>query len=114
MGGRKKGIHWMKFTDGNWFKRKGVQMVHPVEVREQEIAKDSLSVFAPIRPVYNRASGLNEPLLEIRFSSPFADVIRVQIFHYKGVQDHGPHFQTFCDPDAPVTIGETEEEASFS
>lgn len=104
----------MKFTDGNWFKRKGVQMIHPVEVVEREVTADTLAVFAPPIPFVHRGSGLNTPLLEIRFSAPFADVIRVQISHYKGVEERGPHFAVQSAPDAPVNISETEDEATFS
>src|SRR5581483_7936505 len=103
----------MKFTDGNWFKRKGVNMIHPVEIREREITQGALSVFAPPSAVYNRGSGINQALLEIRFSSPFADVIRIQIFHYKGTLDRGPHFQVHSTPDTEVNIAETDDELRF-
>src|SRR5260370_22000101 len=104
----------MKFTDGNWFKRKGVQMLHPVEVREHEITADALSVFAPPTPVLDRGSGLNTPLLEVRFSSPFADIIRVQVFHHKGGQEIGPHFAVYSSPGTSVNISETDDEAMLS
>lgn len=104
----------MKFTDGNWFKRKGVHMIHPVEIREREITKDALSVFAPPAPVYNRGAGINQGLLEVRLSSPLADVIHVQIFHYKGQQDRGPRFQVRADPTTAVRISETENDLTFS
>src|SRR5712664_2933877 len=107
-----RGICEMKFTDGNWFKRKGVQMLHPVEVREREITADALTVFASPAPVLDRGSGLNTPLLEVRFSSPFADIIHVQIFHHKGVQERGPDFQVQSSPDTTVHISETEDEAT--
>jgi alpha-D-xyloside xylohydrolase len=103
----------MKFTDGNWFRRKGVQMIHPVEVVEREITADTLAVFAPPREFVDRGSSLNTPLLEIHFSSPFADVIRVQIFHYQGMQERGPHFEVHSTPDTVVNIAETEDEATF-
>lgn len=103
----------MKFTDGNWFKLKGVTMLHPVGIREREIAPHALSVFALPSPIFNRSSGLNQGLLEIRFSSPSADIIRVQIFHYTGAQERGPSFQLYSDPDTTITINETEQELTF-
>jgi alpha-D-xyloside xylohydrolase len=103
----------MKFTDGNWFKLKGVSMIHPVEIREVEIAPDALSIFALPTPIYNRGSDLNQGLLEVRFSSPGTDVIRVQIFHTQGAQEQGPHFQTYSDPDTAINIHETEQDLTF-
>ncbi len=103
----------MKFTDGNWFRRQGVHMLHPVEAQEQVITDTDLSLFAATAPVVNRASGLNSSLLEIRLSAPCADIIRVQIAHYKGVQDRGPHFQLYHDLHPTVLIDEQEDELSF-
>jgi len=103
----------MKFTDGNWFKRQGVHMLHPVEAQEHAITTTTLSLFAATAPVVNRASGINSSLLEIRLSAPFADSIRVQIFHYKGTQEHGPHFQIHNDLNPVVIINETGDEITF-
>src|SRR6266568_1774053 len=103
----------MKFTDGNWFKRQGVHMLHPLEAQEHAITTNTLSLFAATAPVINRGSGINSSLLEIRLSAPFADVMRVQIFHYKGVQDRGPHFQAHNDPNSTVTIDAHEDEITF-
>ncbi len=103
----------MKFTDGNWFKRQGVHMLHPVEVQEHAITANTLSLFAATAPIMNRASGINSSLLEIRLSAPFTDVIRLQIFHYKGGQDRGPHFQTYNDPNPIAIISEDKDEIIF-
>jgi alpha-D-xyloside xylohydrolase len=103
----------MKFTDGNWFKRQGVHMLHPVETQERAVTTTTLSLFAATAPVINRGSGINSSLLEIRLSAPFADVIRVQIFHYRGAQDRGPHFQVHNDPNATVVIEDHDDQTLF-
>ncbi|GCF08908.1 alpha-xylosidase [Dictyobacter arantiisoli] len=98
----------MKFTDGNWLIRPGIKMLHPFEVRERLIEPNALTIFAPSRHVENRAVGIGDPLLEIRYSSPLPDVMHVQIVHHKGQVDHGPHFQLQAIDEQPVEVSDAE------
>jgi alpha-D-xyloside xylohydrolase len=83
----------MKFTDGFWRMRRGVIPYYPVQVHEVEVEKDALIVYASPRRLNHRGDTINLSLLTIRFSSPMADVIRVQMYHHKGIQPKKPEFK---------------------
>ncbi|OXM87722.1 alpha-xylosidase [Paenibacillus rigui] len=94
----------MKFSDGQWLTRKGFQIISPVEVHDVEAQEKSLTIFAPPKPIHDRMGELDTPLIEVKFSSPLPDVIKVQMFHYKGQVRKGPHFQLFPTEDHPVQV----------
>jgi alpha-D-xyloside xylohydrolase len=83
----------MKFTDGHWLMRPGVQAFYPVQVYDVEIARDSFTVYAPTRRVLHRGDTHDCPLLTVRFSSPIPNVIRVQMVHHKGTRPRKPEFE---------------------
>ena len=89
----------MKFTDGNWMMRKGVRAYYPAQAYEVEAGRDSLTVYAPTKPIRHRGDTLDGPLLTVRFFSPLPDVIGVRLSHFAGGQDPGPHFP-LCAPQA--------------
>ena len=72
----------MKFTDGGWLIRKGFRMFYPVEVHDWEIEADALTIFASPKHMTHRGDEIGSALLQMHLSSPFPDVIRVQIAHY--------------------------------
>lgn len=103
----------MKFTDGNWHIRKGVDAHYASEVFDARAEEDALTVVAPCHPIRHRGDTLGGVTLTVRFSSPFPDVIRVRTTHFAGVVDHGPHFEIAEKPtDVVSTVGT--EEVSFS
>ncbi len=81
----------MKFTNGHWLMREGIQLSSPAQVRDYEVDPDGVTVYAPCYPIVNRGQTLAGPLFTIRYSSPIPDVIRVQAWHYMGGNDNGPH-----------------------
>ena len=82
----------MKFTNGFWLKRKGVELYSPAEIRDLETGDGGLTVYAPHVKVHHRGQTLGGPLLTIHLSAPRPDVIRVTAWHYKGGLDRGPAF----------------------
>ncbi len=94
----------MKFTDGNWMLRKGVRAFYPTQAYDVEADDDSLTLFAPTRPIRHRGDTLEGPLLTVRFSAPMPNVIRVTLTHFAGAQDQGPHFPLMCQEPAEVTV----------
>lgn len=88
----------MKFTDGYWMIREGVQIQNPVEVRDVRIAGDVLYVYAAVKRVQTKGDTLNATLITVRFSSPRADVIRTEYFHHMGRVHKGPDFEIFGSP----------------
>ena len=83
----------MKFTDGFWRMRQGVTPYYPVQVHEVEAEKDALVVYASPRKINHRGDTIGLPLLTIRFSSPMANVICVQMYHHKGALSKKPEFE---------------------
>ena len=104
----------MKFTDGYWLVRKGVQAFHPSQAYEVETAPDSLTVHAPTKAIVTRGDTLGGPMLSIRFSSPMENVIRVQMVHHKGGKARLPGFVLNETPHPQPLIHEAPEYASLT
>src|SRR5690625_7679916 len=82
----------LKFTDGNWMVREGFSIHHPRTVRDIDVEKDSLTLYAPCKDIHHRGATLDGPLLTVKLSSPADNVIRVQTWHYKGGRERFPNF----------------------
>ena len=74
----------MKFTDGFWQLRPGVDALYAREAREIAVEGDELKVWAPTRVIGARGDTLNRPLLTVSLGSPAEGVIRVRIEHHAG------------------------------
>jgi alpha-D-xyloside xylohydrolase len=83
----------MKFSDGYWRTRSGVVLHSPVHVHEVKVEPDALIAYGPTRRLTHRGDMLGVPMLTVRFSSPLPNVIRVQLFHHKGIQPTKPAFE---------------------
>jgi alpha-D-xyloside xylohydrolase len=101
----------MKFTNGYWSIREGVEPHFAASAIEAEQRGNELAVYAPERKINHRTDTLNMPLLTARYSSPMANVIRVRISHFEGGTDRGPHFPLETDPAFKPSIRITEKEA---
>ena len=74
----------MKFTDGFWHTRPGVEALYAQEVRDLAIDGDELVAWAPTRVVAGRGDTLNRPMLTVSLASPAEGVIRVRVEHHCG------------------------------
>ena len=83
----------MKFTDGYWEVREGVNISVPAEVRDISVAGGKLKLFASTRPIKHRGDTLGGPMMTFEYSSPFPDVICVKIYHFIGTAAKGPAFE---------------------
>ena len=88
----------MKFTNGYWLLRDGVE---PLYAREAyEIAADaeteSLDILALTAVIRDRANTLNLPTFNIDITSPSEGVIRVRAAHWLGATDY-PGFPLNAD-----------------
>ncbi|MDP4181519.1 MAG: alpha-xylosidase [Bacillota bacterium] len=101
----------MKFTDGFWLNREGINIYNAAKVYDMETDKDSITVYAPHLNVQDRGQTLMGPLLTVRFSSPMPDVICVQVYHYKGKADRGPRFDVQKDENIKVKIENNQDYA---
>ena len=82
----------MKFTDGFWMVKKGVEIFPAAQVRDVCKTEDSVTIYAPYTKITERGQTLKGPLLTIRFSSPMADILRVQVWHFMGAAHKNPEF----------------------
>ena len=83
----------MKFTNGYWMIKDGVEPHFANCAIEPARQGDELVVYAPERPVRHRGDTLNAQLLTIRYSSPMKNVIKVRISHFEGGLDRAPCFE---------------------
>ncbi|MFC0106189.1 alpha-xylosidase [Kibdelosporangium aridum] len=82
----------MKFSNGYWLLRDGVQAAHPVEVYDITSAAGQIVVHAPTHPIRHRGDLLKGPVATVRFSSPMPDVIGVSLTHFEGERPKQPQF----------------------
>lgn len=99
----------MKFTDGYWMLRDGIDLRCPVCIRDVQIAGNRAKVFAACRPVIHRGDTLNEPLITIEYFSPVDDVIGVRITHHEGKKNQLSVFSLESGEDVNVDVQDTED-----
>ncbi|MCY0876946.1 MAG: alpha-xylosidase [Firmicutes bacterium] len=101
----------MKFSNGNWLVREGFQLHSPTMVYDSHFSNGVLTLFAPCKEIYGRASTLDGPLLTIHLSSPLEGAIRVQIQHFASLHPALPQFLLACK--TPPSVECTEYEDHF-
>ena len=104
----------MKFSDGYWHKRAGLDVQHPAQAYDVRADPDSLTVFAPTRRIETRGDTLNRAVVTVRLTSPMLDVIGVRIEHFSGAADAGPRFPLLATTPAPVSTEITDDTASLT
>ncbi|GAA2104431.1 alpha-xylosidase [Streptomyces albiaxialis] len=82
----------MKFTDGYWMMRDGVEASYATEIADSRVEDDRFTLYAPVRHLRHRGDTLNGPLLTVECFSPAEGVIGVRATHHAGTTDRGPHF----------------------
>ena len=99
----------MKFSNGCWLLKEGYGCFAPQEVYEQKITDTEVSLCAPTHKIVTRGDTLGGANLTIKISSPMPDVIRVQTFHYMGVQKKTPAFELELDHPQKLQVEDSEE-----
>ncbi|TDC23844.1 alpha-xylosidase [Streptomyces sp. 8K308] len=99
----------MKFTDGYWLMREGVQASWAKQLADARIEDDRLTLYAAVRRVERRGQTLNSPLLTVECFSPAEGVIGVRSVHHDGEEDRGPRFSLAS---APGHAGKTSTDGS--
>ncbi|TDC76986.1 alpha-xylosidase [Streptomyces hainanensis] len=88
----------MKFTDGYWLMREGVQASWAKQIADARVEDDRLTLYAAVRRVERRGQTLNSPLLTVECFSPAEGVIGVRSVHHEGEEDPGPRFRLNSEP----------------
>ena len=86
----------MKFTNGYWVTRPEYRFVFATQCVRAERKGQELVLLASGGPVRNRGDILGGGALEVRFSAPRKNIIRVCVTHFAGAADRGPHYETRC------------------
>ncbi len=83
----------MKFTDGFWHVRPGVDAQYAQEAHDLQVQGgvegERLVVWAPTRTITRRGDTLNRTLLTVTLSSPLEGVVKVRIEHHRGARWSG-------------------------
>ncbi|MDR1560312.1 MAG: alpha-xylosidase [Clostridiales bacterium] len=82
----------MKFSNGYWINREGVQVHGAVDLRAFEIRNGVPTAFISPIQVTSRGQTLNSPLLTVEFDAPAPDIIGVRAYHFKGSPCEEPAF----------------------
>jgi len=77
----------MKFTDGFWQLRPGVEALYAQEAYDAQERDGSLVITAPTRVIERRGDTLNRPTMTVTLSSPLPGVVGVRIEHFAGGRD---------------------------
>ncbi|CAL9435663.1 Alpha-xylosidase [Actinosynnema sp. ALI-1.44] len=88
----------MKFSDGYWLLRPGVEAAHPTGVHDVTAGDGEVVVHAATHPVRHRGDMLKGPMVTLGFSSPMPDVVGVRITHFAGGAPEHPSFGLSADP----------------
>ena len=80
----------MKFSNGCWLNKPGVQTFSPQEIYSTKIEENVLTIYAPCNKIYNRGCTLGGPVITYKISSPMENVIRVRAYHYMGEAKEKP------------------------
>ena len=97
----------MKFTNGYWMSRPEYRMLYATQCVRATREGNELALLVAGRPVRTRGDILDGGALEVRFSAPRENIIRVRIVHFDGAVDPGPRFETFEEAFTPeITVAE--------
>lgn len=103
----------MKFSNGCWLNKPGIQTFSPQEVYSTKIEENILTIHAPCNKIYNRGCTLGGPVITYKISSPMKNVIRVRAYHYMGQEKKNPSFEIYEDENTKVLIEDNEKNVVF-
>lgn len=104
----------MKISDGFWMTKKGYNVSYASQAYEVRTGSDRIEVNATPSVIYNRGMTLGGPNLEITYTAPRRDILRVTIVHYRGAADNAPEFNISCDDANIPDISSDERGASIT
>lgn len=99
----------MKFSNGCWLQKEGIACMTPAEVYFSKITENEVSICAPTHKITHRGDTLGGANLTIKISAPMKEVLRVQTFHYMGMQKKAPEFDLTLPETSALQAEETEE-----
>ncbi|KAG9698279.1 glycoside hydrolase family 31 protein, partial [Aureobasidium melanogenum] len=108
----------MKFRDGMWLVAEGKRLEYAEEVYSISEAQDSkkITLLCPTMQIRSRGDTLNRPTLTVDLEAVMDDVISVEVTHWHGALNKGPHFNLFPSgrPEVNASIQKTEQGTTIS
>lgn len=102
----------MKFTNGYWLIRNNFTMTYATQAIRIEKMEKTLHVLTAGIHVRGRGDMMGGGTLDVTFTAPRENIIRVQVTHFAGVRPKEPRFETY-EEDVQPEITETEKEVVF-
>ncbi len=102
----------MKFTNGYWLIRNNFTMTYATQAIRIEKTEKTLHVLTAGIHVRGRGDMMGGGTLDVTFTAPRENIIRVQVTHFAGVRPKEPRFETYEEEVQPE-IAETEKEVVF-
>lgn len=99
----------MKFSNGCWLQKEGCACFSPAEVYFTKVEPEMVTICAPTSRITSRGATLGGINLTIQVSAPYPEVLRVQTFHYMGVQEKAPSFELAAPQTGLLKAEETRE-----
>ena len=100
----------MKFGNGCWLQKEGIECFPPQEVYFVDKKENEVVICAPTHHIAHRGDTLGGINLTIRITAPAKEVIRVQVSHHLGVNKKTPEFELNLNEYGHMDVIETEEE----
>lgn len=99
----------MKFSNGCWLQKEGTECFTPAEVYFSKIEPNMVTICAPTYKIAHRGDTLGGISLTIKISAPQKEVLRIQTFHYMGVQKKSPEFELNLQESGNLKAEESDE-----
>lgn len=99
----------MKFSNGCWLQKEGTECFTPAEVYFSKIEPNMVTICAPTYKIAHRGDTLGGINLTIKISAPQKEVLRIQTFHYMGVQKKSPEFELNLQESGNLKAEESDE-----
>lgn len=99
----------MKFSNGCWLQKEGTECLTPAEVYFTKVTEKEVTICAPTHKIFNRGCTLGGANLTIKITAPMEEVLRIQTFHYMGVQKKAPAFELNLTEEKGIQAEETDE-----
>lgn len=99
----------VKFHNGCWLLKEGYAGFSPAQVYEVKRGRSEAVLCAPTGRIRHKGDTLGGVNLTIRITAPMPEMIRVQVWHFKGVKDSGPEFELNLPLENPGEAGGAED-----
>lgn len=104
----------MKFSNGCWLQKEGVECFAPQEIYYSKVEEACVTLCAPTNKITSRGDTLGGINLTVKITSPQSGVLRVQTWHHMGLLKKSPEFELEITENLPLTVEDSETEIKIS